>query len=142
MSENKTSRNADGVYEPFMIENVPWESSSHGERFGMRYRQLGNYGGGSHVGVCYEELAPGKQTCPAHYHMLEEEHLLVLEGSLRLRLGQMSAAEQIFRDVLAQMRYQIVPAHGIGTSKKCNRHHAAQLVRHADDRSHFDAGVQ
>jgi uncharacterized cupin superfamily protein len=42
----------------------------------------------SHVGVCMKELAPGKQTCPAHYHMLEEEHLLLLEGKASLRLGE------------------------------------------------------
>jgi uncharacterized cupin superfamily protein len=28
-----------------------------------------------------ETLEPGKQACPAHYHMLEEEHLLMLEGA-------------------------------------------------------------
>jgi len=32
------------------------------------------------VGVVMEELAPRKQSCPAHYHLLEEEHLLILEG--------------------------------------------------------------
>lgn len=30
--------------------------------------------------------APGKQSNPAHYHMLEEEHLLILEGQVTLRL--------------------------------------------------------
>lgn len=87
MDKNPTSVNAEGIFEPFSVEDVPWEAFSHGERFGMRYRQLGEFGGCSHVGVCMEELAPGKQTCPAHYHMLEEEHLLVLEGKATLRLG-------------------------------------------------------
>ena len=40
------------------------------------------------MGVCMEELAPGKQTYPSHYHMLEEEHLLILEGKATLRLGE------------------------------------------------------
>ena len=77
----------DGIHQPFSIEDVPWEEYSHGERFGTRFRQLGEYGGCSHVGVCMEEIAPGRQAYVAHYHMLEEEHLLVLEGRPTLRLG-------------------------------------------------------
>jgi len=40
--------------------------------------------------VCVEIIAPGKQSYPAHYHMLEEEHLLILEGQITLRLGENS----------------------------------------------------
>jgi uncharacterized cupin superfamily protein len=40
------------------------------------------------VGVQLEELPPGKSSAPAHYHLREEEHLLVLEGSCTLRLGE------------------------------------------------------
>ena len=81
------SRNAEGVFEPFSADAVPSEIHRHGSRFETRFRQLGQYGGGTHVGVCLEELEPGKQTYPAHYHMLEEEHLYVLEGELTLLLG-------------------------------------------------------
>jgi len=88
MSVPPSSRNADGIYQPFRIDEVPWVDFNHGERFGLRYQQLGNFGGGSRVGVCMEELAPGMQGSPAHYHMLEEEHLLILEGALTLRLGE------------------------------------------------------
>lgn len=87
MANKPSSINANGVYEPFAVEDVPWEEYSEGDRFGLRIRQLGEYGGCSHVGVCMEELAPGKQTCPTHYHMLEEEHFLILEGKATLRLG-------------------------------------------------------
>lgn len=79
--------NAEGSCEPFSIDEVPWEHFSHGERFAIRFRMLGDYGGGSHLGVGLEVLEPGKRTYPAHYHMLEEEHVLVLEGTLGLRLG-------------------------------------------------------
>ena len=34
-----------------------------------------------------EVLPPGRQANPAHYHLLEEEHVFVLEGALTLRLG-------------------------------------------------------
>jgi uncharacterized cupin superfamily protein len=76
------------VTEPFSIEDVPWEEWQQGKRFGSRVRQLSKHGGGSHVGVLMEELPPGKQSSPAHYHLLEEEHLLVLEGQMTLRLGE------------------------------------------------------
>jgi uncharacterized cupin superfamily protein len=78
---------ADGTRLPFSVEDVPWEEYSHGERFGTRVRQLGEFGGCSHVGVCMEEIAPGRQAYVAHYHMLEEEHVLILAGRPTLRLG-------------------------------------------------------
>jgi uncharacterized cupin superfamily protein len=78
----------DGTRLPFSVEDVPWEEYSHGERFGTRFRQLGEFGGCSHVGVCIEQIAPGRQAYVAHYHLLEEEQLLVLEGRPTLRLGE------------------------------------------------------
>ena len=39
------------------------------------------------VGVAIEELAPGKQSSPAHYHVFEEEHVYILEGALTVRIG-------------------------------------------------------
>jgi uncharacterized cupin superfamily protein len=92
MSKKPTSINAEGIFEPFSVDVVPWNEHAHGKRFGSRYKELGKFGGGSHVGVCLEELAPGKQTCPVHYHMLEEEHLLMIEGSATLQLGDKSFA--------------------------------------------------
>lgn len=87
MPAKPSSAGTDGMCRPFPVEDVPWEEFSKGDRFGIRFRQLGEHGGGTHVGVCVEVLDPGKQACPAHYHMLEEEHLLILEGSLTLWLG-------------------------------------------------------
>ena len=40
-----------------------------------------------HVGVAIEELPPGKQSAPAHYHVFEEEHVYILEGALTVRIG-------------------------------------------------------
>jgi uncharacterized cupin superfamily protein len=87
-----SSKTASGFFEPFLVDDVPWEDYSQGERFALRTRALGAFAGGTHVGVCLEELAPGKQACPAHYHHLEEEHLYLLEGSLTLRLGEQNSA--------------------------------------------------
>ena len=81
-----------GPIPPFPVESVPWQDWSQGQKFGSRFRALTDAGGGSRVGVAIEELPPGKQSCPFHYHLLEEEHLLVLEGRATLRLGERSYA--------------------------------------------------
>ena len=90
MTRKSSSADATGVFEPFPIAEVPWEEFLHGERFGMRFQHLSSYGGGTQIGVANEVLAPGRQANPTHYHLLEEEHVLVLEGSLTLRLGDKS----------------------------------------------------
>jgi len=76
---------------PIATEEVPWEEFGRGARFGVRYRHLTRAVVGDapyHVGVAVEELPPGKQSCPFHFHMLEEEHVLVLAGECTLRLGE------------------------------------------------------
>jgi uncharacterized cupin superfamily protein len=84
----ETSANADGVFEPFQMDAVPWKEFARGQRFGLRYQRLSAFAGGSQISVSNEVLPPGKQANPCHYHMLEEEHVLILEGSLTLRLGE------------------------------------------------------
>jgi uncharacterized cupin superfamily protein len=37
--------------------------------------------------VNLDEIAPGKQSCPFHYHQREEEHFFVLSGRCILRSG-------------------------------------------------------
>jgi uncharacterized cupin superfamily protein len=80
--------NEEGIFEPFDIARVPWEESSHGERFGMRYQHLSSFGGGTQLSISMEILEPGRQANPSHYHLLEEEHVFVLDGSLTLMLGE------------------------------------------------------
>jgi uncharacterized cupin superfamily protein len=92
MTQDESNIPVKQITAPFSVEDVPWEEWHQGVRFGSRVRQIGQYGGGSHVGVVVEELAPGKQSCPAHYHLLEEEHLLILEGQVTLRLGDQTYA--------------------------------------------------
>jgi uncharacterized cupin superfamily protein len=78
------------VIKPISVESVSWETWSEGTRFGSRVKHLTNAAGvaNRHVGFVIEELAPGQQSCPAHYHMLEEEHVYMLAGSVTLRLGE------------------------------------------------------
>lgn len=74
---------------PIASESVAWTEWNDVPRFAVRYRHLTRalLGDDYRIGVAIEELGPGKQSAPAHYHILEEEHLYILEGSLTLRLG-------------------------------------------------------
>ena len=74
---------------PISSHDVAWTEWSEVPRFGLRYRalSLAALGEEYHVGVSIEELAPGKQSAPAHYHVFEEEHVYVLEGALTVRIG-------------------------------------------------------
>lgn len=74
---------------PVAIDSVPSTEWKKGARFKSRYRVLSNTPkDGRKIGIAYEELPPGKQSCPFHYHMLEEEHIVALEGEATLRLGE------------------------------------------------------
>lgn len=74
---------------PIAADSVHWETAGAGTRFGVRYRHLSTalLGDDYRVGVALEELEPGRQSAPAHYHVFEEEHLYLLEGRLTVRIG-------------------------------------------------------
>lgn len=74
---------------PIAIDSVPWTEFSQGVRFGSRFRILSDTRkDGRKIGVSYEELPPGRQSAPLHYHLIEEEHIVALEGEATLRLGE------------------------------------------------------
>ena len=54
----------------------------------MSFQCLSAFGGGTQITVCTEGLVPGRHASQAHYHMLEDEHVLILDGSLTVRLGE------------------------------------------------------
>jgi uncharacterized cupin superfamily protein len=82
--------NPDKPRGPIPIDSLPWTEWSHEARFQSRFRVLSSTrrDGQRKIGIAYEELPPGKQSCPFHYHMLEEEHIIALEGEATLRLGE------------------------------------------------------
>jgi uncharacterized cupin superfamily protein len=76
---------------PISSKDVPWEEEGAGTRFGGRSKGLTYAAVGAddyHVGVRIEAPSPGKRLCPMHYHLLEEEHALILEGQVALLLGE------------------------------------------------------
>ena len=68
----------------FEVESLAWYRGTDREIYG---RALCDAGGLSKIGFGLNELSPGCNTLPAHYHTLEEEHLYVLEGTGTLHLG-------------------------------------------------------
>lgn len=76
---------------PIASETVAWnEDGNGGPVFDGRSKHLTYAAMGSrdyHIGVLIESPAPGKRLCPKHYHMLEEEHALILEGEVTLLSG-------------------------------------------------------
>lgn len=75
---------------PIASDDVPWTDSKHQDNFHIRYRNLSASMGPQpyKIGMAIEELMPGKQNNPAHYHLREEEHILILSGALTVRIGK------------------------------------------------------
>jgi hypothetical protein len=48
-----TSKNSEGAFEPFNIDDLPWQKLPGSDLF----KRLGRYGGGTHVGVGIDVLA-------------------------------------------------------------------------------------
>ncbi len=59
----------------------------HGERDGFRWRgeRVGMKSGSERLGASLYELPPGESTWPYHYHLANEELLVVLSGEPHLR---------------------------------------------------------
>ncbi len=79
----RTSLNGEGFFEPFNSDDVPWQRVAASTTF----KRLGSYGGGTQVGVGIDVLKPGQYSNRFHYHLREEEHILILKGSATLVLG-------------------------------------------------------
>lgn len=82
---------------PIATDNLAWDAWWDGNpNFGLRERHLSIAARGRdyRVGVAIVELPPGKRSAPAHYHMHEEEHVFMLEGTATLRLGNDSFSMQ------------------------------------------------
>ena len=102
-------------------DEVPSTDLSHGQRFQLTRKQLGQAAGARKLGCTLVELPPGKRSWPLHYHAANEEAIYVLEGRGRVRIGDNEmlvragdyivllsgpdAAHQTFNDSNAALRY-------------------------------------
>lgn len=57
-------------------------------RYGSRYTALGPLLGLTHLGMCYDIIAPGHRICPFHNHHANDEFYVVLEGNGTYRNAQ------------------------------------------------------
>lgn len=74
--------------EPIASTTLAFDRWQEGARFGGGEIPLSDLGGAARIGVNLVELAPGRQSCPAHWHLREEEHFYVLTGRCVLRSGE------------------------------------------------------
>ena len=74
---------------PISAHDVAWDEWRLGPGFVDRNRHLTRAAVGEtyRVGILIEGPPPGMRCAPRHYHMLEEEHALILEGQVTLLLG-------------------------------------------------------
>lgn len=77
------------TYAPIDSTTVPGTGRTEGSRCGERYRHLlrAVLGDNYRVGVAIEELEPGRRSTPLHFHLFEEEHVYLPEGSLTAQIG-------------------------------------------------------
>lgn len=76
-----------------LIRNVDEVALEHQERAPLYETRCGGVtdgGAASKLGAGYDELPPGKRSCPYHYHLAQEEMFVILQGQGTLRVaGQM-----------------------------------------------------
>lgn len=85
--EKPEAINADGISEPFAAGTVPAEIFTRGSRFGPAGDIFRTLPAAPMSAWFWKNWTRARKTNPSHYHMLEEEHAYILQGSLTLRLG-------------------------------------------------------
>src|SRR5574341_999944 len=68
------------------IENVPFETRSHGDRFECRIARAGMALGSKMIGFNVTVVPPGKKAFPYHAHRANEEMFFILEGEGSARI--------------------------------------------------------
>ena len=70
------------------IEEPHFDQIREHPGFRARRARLGRQAGAERLGLSLWELPPGEAAYPFHFHLAEEELLVVLEGSPSLRTGE------------------------------------------------------
>ena len=60
--------------------------------FGAKFRRLADATGGRSIGCSFFEVAPGRTAYPFHWHLANEEALIVVSGEGTLRIGDAEVA--------------------------------------------------
>lgn len=73
-----------------LVRNIDEIELSHTPReplYDSRYGGLSDGTAARKLGAGYDELPPGKRSCPYHYHLAQEEMFVILEGEGCLRVA-------------------------------------------------------
>ena len=69
------------------LDDMPWETTPSEGRYGCDDKIVADHVRQERLDMAITRLAPGKSSCPYHFHHVGEELFVVLEGSGQLRLG-------------------------------------------------------
>ncbi len=72
------------------IDEVKLEHVEKGDKFECNAVRIGPLLGAKDLGYSYDEVPPGKRSCPFHSHLAEEEMFYIVKGSGTLRYGDES----------------------------------------------------
>jgi len=77
--------------------SLPWsESKRCPPGFQSRSKRILQRSAHPAIGAHLEELPVGERSCPLHWHLVEEEHLYVLSGTLTVR--ELAADDEAYRE--------------------------------------------
>jgi uncharacterized cupin superfamily protein len=98
-----------------LIRNIRDVSLEHQERAPLYDTMCARLGAGTaatKLGACVDTVAPGKRSCPYHFHRAQEEMFVVLEGSGTLRVAgallPLRAGDVVFIPAGPQYPHQII----------------------------------
>jgi uncharacterized cupin superfamily protein len=74
------------------IDELKLESFTKGDKFAGAGVRIGPLIGAKNLGYSYDEVPPGKSSCPFHSHRAEEEMFFIVKGNGLLRYGSESRA--------------------------------------------------
>jgi uncharacterized cupin superfamily protein len=69
------------------LAELVWQDLAYGERFAARVGDLARLMGATRLGYNVQEIPPGKVNVPYHTHFVNEELMVVLDGSPHIRLN-------------------------------------------------------
>jgi len=69
------------------IDELKLEHFEKGEQYASESARVGQPMGAKELGFSYDEVPPGKRSCPFHSHRAEEEMFFIVRGSGTLRYG-------------------------------------------------------
>lgn len=69
------------------LDDMPWENTPSEGRYGMDDKIVADHVRQERLDLAITRLQPGKLSCPYHFHHVNEELFVVLEGTGTVRLG-------------------------------------------------------